>query len=404
MLNTRVGADPASCRAAGQWLGGLAGGMRSSVDAVERARTRSRECWTGATGDAFRDRMGTASREADRAASATESFGMALRVFADDMDTVHSRMNLARQVAHTAGLPVNDEGIGEPTGMEKVDATKATAYQEATEIVTGARGIEARAHEQLASSVAANARDWSMKSLDALTGAVGALYGEHLAWTAKAAKLESIAEDWERVFGTNALSTETRLAALGPATTAETRAEQALEYAGSNHAPIKFLPGWSKRAMILNPGDQLENVRYLGRLSSALEKVPYVGLGLTGLGILDAGLEGQSVPKAAIKGGAEFAGGILGTEGVLAGAELIGIAGGPVTAVAVLAGIGVAYGVGYVVDHWGDDIADGAKEAASGLYHAGQTVSYVSDVAVDEAGHAVNEGIHKLGHALGHIF
>ncbi|HEX5495965.1 MAG TPA: hypothetical protein VFX70_15460 [Mycobacteriales bacterium] len=393
MLDLRVAADPVSCRAVGEWLGGLAVRMRDSEDVITRARTDSRDCWAGSTGDTFRDRMGSASREADHAAGATERFGGALRVFADDMDTVRSRMGLARQVAGAAGLPVSGEAVGEPAGMGKADATQVAGYQEASTIVGGARQIEARAHANLASSVATNASDWSMTVLDGLTGTVGGLYGEHLAWTARAAKLERIADQWEHLAGNTTLSDTGRLTALGKSARAELNAEKALGIADSNHGPIKFLPDGFKRAMSANLGESIEDVRYLGRLSSALEKVPYVGLGFTAFGVAMAGIDGQSMTKAAVSSGASFLGATVTTEGLLAGAEALSIAGGPATILAVGAGIAVSYGVEYVVDHYGDDIANAAQNGLHATEHGLQA-----------AGHVMDEGVHKLGHALGHIF
>lgn len=399
LLDVRVEADPVSCRTAGEWLGGLSGGMRESVDTVRGVNGTSRDCWSGSTGDAFRERMTAAAREADRVAGATERFGVALRVFADDMDTVRSRMDLAREVAGSAGLPVDGDAIGEPGGMGKADATQAAAYQEATTIVAEARQIETRAHTHLASSVATNATDWSTSVLDKLTGAVGAFYGQHLAWTKAAAKYERLAENWEYVFGTDALPAETRLAALSKASVAETKAAQALRYANSNHAFVRFLPDRMKRGLTANVGDNIKDIRYLNRLSIALEKVPYAGVLFTAAGVGLAGLEGQSMTQAAVKGGAEFVAGTAATEGTLIGIEALGVAslaGGPATLIAVAAGIGVAWGVGEIVDHWGG-ITNGAKEAASGLYNAGQSVERATERGLSAAGNTIGRGIRDLG-------
>ncbi|HEY9472827.1 MAG TPA: hypothetical protein VIS06_03130, partial [Mycobacteriales bacterium] len=322
MLDLRVDSDPASCRLVGEWLRGLAGGMRESVDGIDHARSLSETSWTGQTAEVFRDRMSAASREADRSAGATDRFGSALQVFADDIDTVRSRMDMARQVAGTGGLPVTDDEIGEPSGMGRADARQVAAYQEATVIVAEARGVETTAHTTLASSVQANSADWSMKVLDGLTGTVGALYGQHLAWVAKAARYERIADQWDRLLANTTLSTNGRLTALGKSARAELDAQKALSTASSNHTPIKFLPEWSKNGLAANVGDSVRNIRYLNKLSTALEKVPYAGLLFTAFGVGTAGLEGKSMTTAAVSGGASFAAGTLATEGALAGLEM----------------------------------------------------------------------------------
>lgn len=399
MLDLRVAADAGACRSVGEWLGGLAGGMRESAGVVARARVSSDGFWSGSTGEVFRERMSSAVRVSDRAAGATEGFGRALRVFADDMDTVGSRMNLARQVAGAGGLPVSAEGIAEPSGMGKVDGTQVAAYREASVIVADARRIESRAHRNLASSVAANTTDWSMTALDWVTGAVGALYGEHLAWTSRAARFERIAAQWDRLVDNTMLSTEGRLTALGKSARAELNARLAREIADSNDSPIKFLPEFVRKGAYANVGNSIEDVRYLNRLSGAMERVPYVGLLFLGGGVIAANAEGQSMTKAAISGGASFAAGTLATEGTLAGAGmmadmgLLALSGGPVTIVAVGVGIGVSIGVGYVVDHYGDDIVNAAQNGLHATEHG-----------VEAAGHAVNKGVHAIGHALGHIF
>ena len=404
MLDLRVESDPVSCRLVGEWLRGLAGGMWESVEGIDHARARSEGSWTGQTADAFRDRMSAASREADQAAGATDRFGSALQVFADDIDTVRSRMAVARQVAGAAGLPVTGEGIGEPSGMGRADARQVAAYQEATVIVAEARDIETTAHTTLASSVQANTADLSMKVLDGLTGTVGALYGQHLAWVARAARYERIADQWDRLLANTTLSTNGRLTALGKSARAELDAQKALNTARTNHAPIKFLPQGAKEVFGANVGSNLKNFRYLNRLAPALEKVPYVGLGFTGLGVVFAGAEGKSMTQAAVSGGASFAAGTLATEGALAGLEMISVAGGPATILAVGAGIAVAYGVGWVVDNWGDDIAEATKDAATSVYHAGQYAERTVEAGLNQAADEVEKGLGKIGHALGHIF
>jgi len=89
--------------------------------------------------------------------------------------------------------------------------------------------------------------------------------------------------------------------------------------------------------------------------------LPILGLALTGAqtanDVMDAETTGDAV-KAVAKDIGGFVAGTVATELILASA-----AGGPVTLLAVGAGVGVAFGVGEVIEHW-DDISGAAGSAA----------------------------------------
>jgi hypothetical protein len=106
-------------------------------------------------------------------------------------------------------------------------------------------------------------------------------------------------------------------------------------------------------------------------------KVPLIGAFLaTGQTAVDVARDRNAgAGKIAKDVGADMGGFLAGTavtEGILAASA----AGGPVTLVAVGAGIGVAYGVGEVINHWGAishttaEVAHDVSSAAEGAWHS----------------------------------
>ncbi|NKQ59056.1 hypothetical protein HFP15_40060 [Amycolatopsis sp. K13G38] len=123
-----------------------------------------------------------------------------------------------------------------------------------------------------------------------------------------------------------------------------------------------------------------------GKLGSVAEKIPVVGgllaIGQTGYDIVDD--KDKSAGAIAKHVGADMGGFVAGTaatEGALALAGTVGLAGGPVTLAAVGIGVGVAYGVGEVVNHWPE------------ISH------WAGGVATD-----VGHGVENAGKAVGHFF
>jgi hypothetical protein len=121
-----------------------------------------------------------------------------------------------------------------------------------------------------------------------------------------------------------------------------------------------------------------------GKLGSVAEKIPIVGgvlaLGQTGYDVLtDKDKSAGAVAKhvGADMGG--FVAGTAATEGALALAGTVGLAGGPVTLAAVGIGVGVAYGVGEVVNHWPEIshwAGDTAQDIGHGVENAGKAVGH----------------------------
>ena len=140
----------------------------------------------------------------------------------------------------------------------------------------------------------------------------------------------------------------------------------------------------------LNMGD-ITNLS--GKLGQIAEKIPVLGAGLsvvqTGWDIAnDPNKSAGSVLKHVGSDMGGFVAGTAATEGTLALAATVGLAGGPVTLAAVGIGIGVAYGVGELVNHWPEvqhwaentaetvtrDVADGVATTEHAIGNAAQAV------------------------------
>nr|WP_297537470.1 SAV_915 family protein [Amycolatopsis sp.] len=124
------------------------------------------------------------------------------------------------------------------------------------------------------------------------------------------------------------------------------------------------------QAWIAAPVEELENLKPLAGFDV---KVPVVGgLLATGQTVYDVmNDDNKSAGAIAQHVGADMGGFVAGTaatEGAMALAATIGVAGGPVTLAAVGIGIGVACGVGEVVNHW-PEISHWAGDTASDVGH-----------------------------------
>jgi uncharacterized protein YukE len=138
-VDVRIAGDVQSCRDCATMLQSLGGGIISAATSFYRARSESETLWLGQGGDAFRDRMSPIATGTDQLADHTQAIGQALHAFADDLSTVRSRMDQARQVASDAGLAVNGDIIEAPP---EPDQTQAAAYAEVSQTVSEARDLD----------------------------------------------------------------------------------------------------------------------------------------------------------------------------------------------------------------------------------------------------------------------
>ena len=168
-LNTEVVGDPASCRSNANWLKSLGHGVDDLQAAFGRTGSQSETFWHGAASEGFRHSMANSKANAQHVADAATKAAQALSKFADELDTVRSRMDQARQVASTAGLKVTDKEIQppdagpnaaqEPEGVDRANTgdadhqAKVAAFNEVSGTISAARGDERAAHEALQSTM-----------------------------------------------------------------------------------------------------------------------------------------------------------------------------------------------------------------------------------------------------------
>ncbi|MDN5748522.1 MAG: hypothetical protein L0H64_08435, partial [Pseudonocardia sp.] len=168
-IETEVPGDPESCRALAMEIRtGGAAAQRAGKDAFA-ARSTSQECWGGESAELFRARIGEIGQGSDDLAEFSAGVAQATEVFADDLTTVGLRMEQARAVAASAGLPVSGTVIGDAapppaplpvegaapeqvavhTAAVQTHQAQVAAFTEVTQTVADARAIEQRAHRTL---------------------------------------------------------------------------------------------------------------------------------------------------------------------------------------------------------------------------------------------------------------
>ncbi len=405
-IDLRVAGDEQSCRAAAQQLTSLAEGIIKGGTAFYTARSESESLWEGTAGDAFRERMQPVGRSVDDVADHTHRAGQVLHGFADDLGTVKARMNQACEIATFAGLPVTGDTIEEPNVPQPVqgptttsmtrDAAQAQqdyqrqqqAYRQAQQAVSEARTLEGNAHTTLEQRM----NGWQTMLRDAVdqrywlaggnvAGLVGTAISQADKWGKVAADRTALVEVFKKIAATadDPFTEAAAARAAGVFEPVATEAQAALE------GNLK----WTARLAGTKAGDvlaaSLDDIPRIGStLPGIAEKLPIVG-GLVALG--QTAWDSQHARNAgdvAIAAGADvggYAAGSLATEGVLTTAASIGLAGGPVTLAAVGIGVGVAFGVGELVNH-APDIAHWAAHTVSDIGH----------------------GVENAGKAVGHFF
>jgi uncharacterized protein YukE len=415
-INIEVAGDENSCRAAAKSLTSISQGIQSGGTSFHTALSESEATWQGTAGDAFRNRLQPIGQSVDNIASHAQTAAQALNNFADDLTTVKSRMNQARSIATSAGLTVNGNTIEQPTAPAPVQGptasggsaamtpqaaqaqrsyqTQQQAYQQVQQTVNEARTIEANAHNTLGQqmstwhTLAADAAEQSPWILGGLgTGAVGSAIDKADEWAEQAETRSSQAKVWQAVadrFNDPYYASQ----AARQAGVYETEASSFERMAASASHYTAGLRG-TQIGNILKAN--MNNLAKLdGTLGKIAEKIPIVGavaaLGQTGYDIAtDPDKSAGTVIKHVSADMGGFVAGTAATEGMLATAAAIGMAGGPATLIAVGVGVGVAYGVGEVVNHWPE------------IQHWGEnTYNTVSN--------DVRSGVDNAAHAIGHFF
>ena len=421
-LNTEVVGDPESCRANATWLKTLAHGVGDLQAAFGRTGSQSETFWHGAASEGFRHSVANSKTNAQHVADAATKVARALSKFADDLDTVRSRMNQARQVASAAGLTVTDKEIQPPgagpeaaqepggvdgTGTGEADhQAEVAAFNEVTGTIGAARGDERAAHEALQSAVKQQSEvlstlktigQYALQKAVALTGGV-------------VGASDDLLKSAEKSKGLGVLATALRSSPTLPAeaNTALRDAQQELfsKWArdGAKRTDIEQviskIPAPVRNTLKFNLSDVTKKAFQMdkglpGTLKKdlpVLKRIPVVGTALTATFAardIHDGKDPVKTTENAVGGTAASMGATAAVEGGIAAAEAAGLAvPGPgwVVAGGLAAGTAAALGVGWVVDNYGDQINHAVGSAAS------------------TTGHTIAGAAEDVGHFAGKIF
>ncbi|MGW5289534.1 hypothetical protein [Rhodococcus pyridinivorans] len=329
-------------------------------------------------GDAFRTTLDRVITGTTEVADQIDVIAVALRAFADGLATARSRMSQAEATAAEAGIPVEfGVGIGDPIDVDPnsydiapqvLRAKQIAAYETAAGLVADGRAVETAAHNALADAMRGPTTilkdaeaQWGWLVLHTVGGYLATAVSELSKWGelaeargANLARLRELAAEAARLGDPYPEATAAKAVRAF-----QGGADDAARFAAENS---RLLAGLGDNKFVQSVGGNLGDLFPKGStLAGVGSKVPYLGLALTAgqtaSDVMNAETTGEAV-RAVAKDVGGFVAGTVATELILASA-----AGGPVTLLAVGAGVGVAFGVGEVIEHW-DDISGAAGSAA----------------------------------------
>ncbi|WP_433803007.1 hypothetical protein [Actinomycetospora sp. CA-084318] len=398
-IDTHVDADPASCRGTAQWLDGVARAGATSAEEVVGARNDSADCWSGPAGDAFRDQAGRIGAAGDTTSMQARIGAQALDEFATSVQGVLDTMARARAEAAAAGLPVTGETIGDPVAApgplptppvgQLLPAEQVAAHQQATAAAAAQQAAFDRARQitddarvryaEAQTDVVARMRaptDEAVQTIKDVTLVVSS-------FTSTLGGLHGAARTWEDVAAKAALQRQAMTAImLAPGVPLDVAARRAAASAAeelraggastANANALRTLTGGASETSVGRrildgltwaPGQRAET----GLLAAArpvLARLPVTSVVSAGVGVSTDLAAGRSATSAVAKQGTTLAVGAGVSWAVTAGGTALVTALGvatvaalPVTLLAIAAGAGAAYAVGY---HW-DDIEAGVE-------------------------------------------
>lgn len=389
-LNTEAKGDPHSLRATAGWLTARSGDTHDTGAQVYGARGDSESAWRGNAAEGFRTTMTKAGQKIDQLGGDLDSTSGALRTHADDLDTVKSRMEQAREIARGGGLTVSGNMIEEPgpapvaptplptdkpatpeqqathsaaTQAQSAYAAKVKAYQEASKVVVEANGKLDQAQRVLLKFVTGYRDKAVFNIADIATGLAGAVGARSSAYRASAKAMDPGITRAARYAGTPRTNPFAQLRA--DALEAQRRLDQTREYNKAtatrtarlvDKLPDRLKSGLQTTLAFSKSTDDIANPLLRGG-TKVLSKLPVVGLGITAASTaFDIGTGKDPTTSIASNAGG-FVAGSLATAGVAA-------MGGPV-GWGVAAGALVGAGVGFAIEEWGDDAVNVAGDAAN---------------------------------------
>lgn len=375
-----VAGDPAGCAAVGTTLQRAAVGTGATADALQAARATTAS-WTGVGARTWEDVVSRQLGATDDLAGALHAVGAALAAFAADLEQAQRLAARARALASATCLSLSADGwvppVHVPPGPHDTPAAAVAAAQaarlaavreEVLALCAAAREAERAAHERLMRGLrAVSLPDGAPRPRGGLTidGPVRTWPGWNDGVDLTYGLLMAPSDIAERTAlhagarGVEARRLRDAIAAADdkPAARAAWRAElRAMREARSTAAT------WAARADRLSPVTRW--IGHAGRGIAAVpvaRHIPVLSVPLTGVGYWTDRQSGLDARTALAKNVASTATG-LGAAALAAGA----VTAAPVLA-AVVVGAAAGYGVGILVEHWGDDIVEGVGGVADGI-------------------------------------
>ncbi|MGH3914377.1 MAG: hypothetical protein ACRDTC_13390 [Pseudonocardiaceae bacterium] len=330
------------------------------------------------------------TKDADELAAITNRVRQALEIFADEIDTVRTRLAQAREVAAAARLIVTPIAILPPGPGPDVapvhpigpmtpeieaghaDAVRAhevavatytakvDAFTEASATVAESRLREAVAHDALDAAMdqgGTEAQTLKSIGIGVVSAALGAIAGLQIASSEllrtagklkdHGARMQALAANPNGPISTRAAAAHTaKVAADGEA---RTRAD-----AKRLERPIRYIPEGIRQAVANSPGQYIrDGGGWVGLGRSVARGVPFVGTAVVvASGTADAAM-GKPVGQAAAETGAGLGGGVVGGmagaaigSAIFPGAGTVigGVVGGVIGSITASEGVGTAMG------------------------------------------------------------
>ncbi|WP_158885023.1 hypothetical protein [Amycolatopsis anabasis] len=347
--------------------------MDATVGQVSSARTTSLDGWDGSASDSFRSSMGDLGPKVDALRGGFGGAANAIDMHANDIDTVKSRMQQARDIATAAGLTVTEREILDPgppppepgpishnepespaqagsrARAEKAWSDwvdKAKAYADASAVVIEARKMENDSQSLLLSYLGNVADKWHINSADFVTGLSAGYLARQSTWKASAAKYTAVADELAGLSRDATRGATQQASDLFASLIDRAKAKVAADQAAASRIGgwLDKLPGGAKKALTTELGRFIpQNAKYLRTGTAVIKKVPVVGTALTGMSVgLDVA-QGKDVTTSIVSNGT----GLL--AGAWAGAGVGAAFGGPVGAVA---GFLVSTGTGWAIEEF----------------------------------------------------
>jgi hypothetical protein len=329
-------------------------------------------------------------RDADELVDLTSRVRQALRIFADEIDTVRARLGQAREVAMAARLivtpaailppgpgpgaaPVHPSGPITPEVEARhiavvhayetaaaVYSAKVDAFDEVCATVAEERRREAGAHRALEAAMdrggtdAQTLRSLGMGMVGAALGTIAGLQSTVNDLLREADKLREHGKRMQALAADPAAPASTRTAAAQAARAAAAGEARTRAEAERLRRPVRGIPEGVRQAIANSPGSYIRDGKgWVGLGRSAAGGAPFVGVSMVVLSGAADVIRGKPVGQAAAETGASLGGGVVGgMAGATIGSAIFpgvgtvvgGVVGGIIGSITAADGVGRARG------------------------------------------------------------